>query len=86
MHVCPVLELSVHHIMQKLHVAGFATIQQQSKGAITHLEPTTPLTGFYSTVFLVPKKEGQWRPVIYLKALNSWVQPQDGGYSHGKRC
>ena len=35
-----------------------------------------PVTGFYSTVFLVPKKEGQWRLVINLKALNSWVQPQ----------
>ena len=47
-----------------------------SKGAITRLEPTTPVAGFYSTVFLVPKKEGRWRPVINLKALNSWVQPQ----------
>ena len=47
-----------------------------SKGAIIPLEPTTPVAGFYSTVFLVPKKEGRWRPVINLKALNSWVQPQ----------
>ena len=30
MHVCPVLELSVNHIMPKLHVAGFATVQLQS--------------------------------------------------------
>ena len=27
-----------------------------SKGAITHLEPTTLVTNFYSTMFLVPKK------------------------------
>ena len=29
MHMCPVLELSVNHIMQKLYVAGFATVQLQ---------------------------------------------------------
>ena len=47
-----------------------------SKGAITCLEPTMPVTGFYSTVFLVLKKESRRRLVINLKALNSWVQPQ----------
>ena len=46
------------------------------KAAIFPLEPTSTVAGFYSTVFLVPKKEGRWRPVINLKALNWWVQPQ----------
>ena len=30
--------------------------------------------GFYSTIFLVPKKNGQMRPVINLKCLNRWVE------------
>ena len=29
--------------------------------------------GFYSTLFLVPKKNGQMRPVINLKQLNQWM-------------
>jgi len=42
------------------------------KGAIS-LCPNT-LEGFYSTLFLVPKKNGQMRPVISLKQLNKWVE------------
>ena len=34
----------------------------------------TPQTEFYSVLFLVPKKNGQMRPVINLKALNQWVE------------
>ncbi len=32
--------------------------------------------GFYSTVFLVPKKEGQFRPVINLRSLNRFIRHQ----------
>ena len=42
------------------------------KGAVERvLQPGTP--GFYSRVFLVPKKNGSWRPVIDLSSLNSFV-------------
>ena len=34
------------------------------------------LQEFYSTLFLVPKKGGQMRPVINLKKLNEWMEPQ----------
>ena len=44
----------------------------QRKGAVT--EVTAPMEGgFYSTLFLVPKKDGGQRPVINLKALNEFV-------------
>ena len=42
------------------------------KGAI--LPQTESPEGFYSTLFLVPKKSGQMRPVINLKSLNQWVE------------
>ena len=42
------------------------------KAAISSCPNT--LEGFYSTLFLVPKKNGQMRPVINLKQLNKWVE------------
>ena len=39
------------------------------KGAILRVKPTDP--GYYSNLFIVPKKDGGSRPVINLKALNS---------------
>ena len=43
------------------------------KGAITEVH--SPRGGFYSNLFLVPKEGGQ-RPVINLKALNSFVHTE----------
>ncbi len=42
------------------------------KGAVVQVEQARG--GFYSTLFLVPKKDGRQRPVINLKALNQYVQ------------
>ena len=44
------------------------------KGAI--VEVHNPRGGFYSNLFLVPKKDGGQRPVINLKALNSFVHTE----------
>ena len=43
------------------------------KGAIRLLESTS-VPGFYSRLFLVPKKTGEMRPVIDLSALNKFVE------------
>ena len=42
------------------------------KGAISPISKEPG--GFFSTIFLVPKKNGQMRPVINLKCLNQWVE------------
>ena len=38
-----------------------------AKGAI---EEVSPSLGYYSKMFVVPKKDGEWHPIINLKCLN----------------
>ena len=45
------------------------------KGAITEIPQVEAKQGFYSSLFLVPKKDGGMRPVINLKRLNEYVVP-----------
>ena len=45
------------------------------KGAIGEVVPVEQ-TGFYSNLFLVPKKDGGQHPVINLKALNNFVNKE----------
>ena len=37
------------------------------------VSPETP--GFYSSIFLVAKESGGWRPILNLKAFNKFVVP-----------
>ena len=42
-----------------------------AKQAIKEVTSETP--GFYNRLFLVPKKEGTWRPVLDVSRLNKFV-------------
>ena len=45
------------------------------KKAIVQLDPSMIGPGFYSSLFLVDKRSGGWRPILNLKRLNEGVKP-----------
>ena len=54
------------------HLISEDVTELLQKGAIREVVPVKQ-PGFYSNLFLVPKKDGGQRPVINLKALNNFV-------------
>ena len=46
------------------------------KNAIEPVAENQAQCGFYSTLFLVPKKNGEMRPVINLRPLNRYLRKQ----------
>ena len=46
------------------------------KQAVRLVDPPPNDPGFYSTLFLVEKKSGGWRPILNLKKFNKVVKPQ----------
>jgi ribonuclease HI len=74
-HMTPRMTLKIKRTIlpQQLHPILLDEIEQMlQKHAIEEVNPTTP--GFYSTFFLVPKKDGGQRPVLNLKGLNHFVK------------
>ena len=59
----------VTHLESELITTGVENLLR--KGAIKEVQPSDQ--GFYSWLFLVPKKEGTYRPVIVLSRLNQFV-------------
>ena len=47
-----------------------------NKGAVEELDTATLSPGFYSRIFMVPKKDGTFRPVFDLKSLNVYVRKE----------
>ena len=43
------------------------------KNAIEKVQKRDVMTGFYSTLFLVPKNNGEMHPVINLRPLNKYL-------------
>ncbi|XP_041433304.1 uncharacterized protein LOC121398305 [Xenopus laevis] len=46
----------------------------EQTGVITPVPPSETFCGFYSNLFLVPKKDGSFRPVLDLKFLNKHIR------------
>ena len=62
-----------------------------AKGAIEPVDPLLHPRGFYSRYCLVKKKEGRFRPILYLRGLNRFLKvlpfPDPVAYSSGLgRC
>ena len=53
-----------------------------NKNAVEIVHPSRVHEGFYSTLFLVPKKNGEMRPVINLRPLNCYLRKQHFKMEH----
>lgn len=65
----PVMSYGLHHPRFQALVDQVQALLE--KGAIEPVRDESP--GFYSRLFLAPKKNGEWRPVIDLSALNKFL-------------
>jgi ribonuclease HI len=61
---------------EKLHFLLQEVEELLQKQAVEEVPQTEINQGFYSTLFLVPKKTGDLRPVINLKPLNKYLRKQ----------
>ena len=45
------------------------------KGAIREIKQSEQQSGFYSSYFLVPKRDSGFRPILDLRPLNDYLRP-----------
>ena len=70
-----------HRVHGELPVNQSASVDEEGlhkmllKKAIVQLDPSMIGPGFYSSLFLVEKRSGGWRPILNLKRLNEGVKP-----------
>lgn len=59
-------------VPEKEHALAQEVTSLLEKGAIEEVEPSSP--GFYARLFVVPKANGSWRPVLDLSPLNRYLR------------
>lgn len=57
---------------EKYQVLKESVTEMIQKAAVEKVDPRSP--GFYSRMFVVPKKNGKWRPIIDLSPLNKSIK------------
>ncbi len=67
----PIEYPSYTHNSDKFLVLQNAVQEMLEKGALERIQDDT--AGFYSRMFVVPKKNGKWRPIIDLSPLNKMI-------------
>ncbi|XP_065902413.1 uncharacterized protein [Dysidea avara] len=71
----PVIPHCPQYSAEQTHLISEEVTELLQKGAIGEIVPVKQ-PGFYSNLFLVPKKDGGKRPVINLKSLNNFVNKE----------
>ena len=61
----------IHLDAGKTQIMAEEVQKLEEKGAISAVQESEP--GYTSSIFLVPKSDGSWRPVVNLKPLNQYV-------------
>ncbi|CAL9704266.1 unnamed protein product [Knipowitschia caucasica] len=71
--VSPLVVTQVHSEHRAVLLSEISTLLE--KKAIREVPPGDRQVGFYSRYFLIPKKDGNLRPILDLRGLNRFIRP-----------